>query len=234
MYTAEYDSDRIRRPRNDFVDYVVPYLTKESSLIDLGCGTCKKLIQLAKHVGKADGIDTNETVLRRGGDKIAQSTLTNIMLFSCNNFATPFRSQSYDFCTASLTLWSSAEVHRILKPNGLFFLEILCADDKKEIKQAFGKDEWGWRGRYLNQSVDERMMYIRKSMEPFFEIVDEQEVKYRTSLSVDGFVLLLNQTPTIRGFSESLDGKIIENLSEAGRISFDEHRVFIRAKRKGV
>ena len=232
MYTQGYDEKTIRQDSNHFVNFVIPSLNKDVNLLDLGCGTCKKLIDIAANTSKSFGIDRNQNLLTYATRKIEAERITNIFLYRGDNLATPFSSETFDFCTASLTLWSAGEVHRVLNRHGVFFIELLTADDKLDIKKAFGKDELGWRGRFLNQTHSERMNYITKSLEPFFSIDEIKDVNYQTSLSRDGFIALLQQTPTIRNFSIVNDRNAVDSVINNGKVVFFEHRILIKATKR--
>ena len=232
MYDRKYDLQSIRSENSDFVDFVTPRLRKSDLLVDLGCGTCRKVIKLAPFVKAVDALDRNEKMLAQAEESLVERKIDNVRLYQGDNFNTPFRSGAYDVCSTALSTWSPAEARRLLKDDGLFFIETLCPDDKFEIKQAFGKDELGERGYLFEQTLEERLFYLRTALEAFFEVEEVRFAERQTSLTEEGFVNLLQVTPTVRGFSVEKDGERVKGLLKEGKITFTEKRMMIRAKAK--
>jgi len=232
MYDRKYDLQSIRSENTDFVDFVTPHLQKSDRFVDLGCGTCRKVIKLAPFVKAVDALDRNAKMLAQAKKSLVERKIDNVRLYQGDNFNTPFRSGEYDVCSTALSTWSPAEARRLLKDGGLFFIETLCPDDKFEIKQAFGKDELGERGYLFGQTLEERLFYLRTALEAFFEVEEIRFTERKTSLTEEGFVNLLQVTPTVRGFSVEKDGERVKGLLKEGKITFTEKRMMIRAKAK--
>jgi SAM-dependent methyltransferase len=232
MYDRKYDLQSIRSENNDFVDFVTPHLQKSDLLVDLGCGTCRKVIKLAPCVKAVDALDRSEAMLAQARKSLTERKIDDVRLYQGDNFNTPFRSGGYDVCTTALSTWSPAEARRLLKDGGLFFIETLCPDDKFEIKQAFGEDELGARGYLFGQTAEERLFYLRTALEAFFEVEEIRFTERQTSLTEEGFINLLQVTPTVRGFSVEKDGETVKGLLKEGKITFTEKRMMIRAKAK--
>ena len=234
MYDKMYDNANIRQENEEFVKFVRPFLSKDKLVVDLGCGTCRKVIKMAHAVKSVAAVDRNIAMLRQAKKSLKKAGTTNVVLYLGDNLNAPFFSHTFDVCTSALSTWNPAEVHRLLKPDGYFFIETLAPDDKFEVKQAFGNDEFGPRGYLFQQTVEERELYLKTSLEPFFEIEDMQYAKQTTTLFLKGFVQLLMVTPTIRGFSRVKDKGIIDGLTNNGVVSFTEKRIMIRAKAKKI
>lgn len=232
MYDERYDDGKIRGGKSAFIGYVRPFLSAGMQMADFGCGTCRKVMQYAPLVGSVDAVDRSERMLHRAAQSLEQNGIENVRLFQGDNLNTPFPSHSYDVCTVSLSAWSAAEAHRLLKPQGCFFIEALLPDDKGEIKRAFGEDALGARGYLYGQTVEERMMYLEKSVRAFFSIEDISFFEQKTTLSEQGFLELLALTPTIRGFDEKADESVLKDLIQNGEVTFTERRVFLRALAK--
>ena len=234
MYNKTYDDQSIRVENADFVQFMLPHLNKTDKVVDLGCGTCRKLIKVAPYVQSADGLDRSVEMLQQARKTLKEQSVDNIRLFEGDNYNTPFVSGQYDVCSSALSVWSPAEVRRLLKPTGKLFIETLCADDKLEIKDAFGCDELGPRGYFRGQTREERIGYILAGLEPFFEIEECCFVDKETTLTEEGFVKLLQVTPTIRGFSLEKDEGAVKQLVVDGKVSFVERRMMLRATAKNV
>jgi SAM-dependent methyltransferase len=229
-YSAEYDSLEIRTESHDVIQYIIPFLNNKMVAIDLGCGTCRKSIQIAAHIHRLDCIDINEKMLIQAEINKNMSGLQNIRLCLGDNMDVPVESTTYDLCTAFLTTWSPAEAHRLLCKDGLLVIESLCSNDKIEMKTAFGKDEFGWRGRYLNQSTDERLFYLKRQISSFFNILSMKIISFDTILTRNGLIKLLLETPTIRNFSLSHDEHIIDKITQDNKIKLFKRRVIIIAR----
>lgn len=229
-YSIDYDNPEIRSADYDVVKYLNPFLNKNMDVIDLGCGTCRKTIKFAERVRRVDGVEINTNMIGKAIHNIKTAGLKNIFVCNADNMDVPFVSHSYNLCVALLTTWSVTEAYRLLQENGILFIETLCPDDKFEVKKAFGKDEFGWRGKYLNQTSNERLKYLRLQIEPFFKIQSIDTISFKTTLTRDGFIKLLLLTPTIRGFSLSKDMPIIDKLISGNRINITERRIIIVAQ----
>ena len=231
-YTTDYDSPDIRSHQYSSLDILMPYLKSNMNAVDLGCGTCRKTVEIAKRVKHIDCVDNNMCMLHKARQNIQAKQIRNIRLFFGDNLNLPFQSYSYDLCVSILTTWSPAEAHRLLHKDGLLFLEALDADDKVDLKRAFGHDEYGWRGRFLNQTSTDRLYYITLSLSPFFDIITMRNIEFTTTLSKMGLIKLLSTTPTIRDFSLEKDKSILDCVTSQGSVTLLEKRIVIIASVK--
>lgn len=229
LYSANYDSCKIRSQDYDIYKYILPILKNNMTAVDFGCGTCRKNIQIAQNIAHMDCVDINEKMLAKAAYNITKANIRNIRLCHGDNMDVPLPSHSYDLCTAFLTTWSPTEAHRLLCDKGQLFVEALCSDDKIEMKTVFGKDKFGWRGRNLNQSPSERLNYLRRMISPFFSIESMDIIRFNTVLTREGLIELLLTTPTIRDFSVKNDEHIIDELTPNNSITITERRVIITA-----
>lgn len=235
-YDNRYDDPLIRNTHTGFVDFVIPHLDKNDIMVDLGCGACRKTIPLSYYVKSIDALDRSSSILDQAKNNISENGIKNISLINGDNLNTPFASHYYDVCVSALSAWNASEIHRIIKANGLFFIESLCPDDKIELKLAFGRDSFGKRGYLLNQSIAERLFYVKTSLFPFFEIENIQFWENTTTLTKSGLITLLEVTPTIRNFSKynKKDIEVVDELCQDGTISFTEKRIMIKASAKDI
>lgn len=231
MYDARYDEEQIHSKQFDFVAYIKGYLSENAMLLDLGCGTCRKTEKIARIVKTVWGTDRNDLMLTKASENLIQKQITNVLLVKTDNHNTPFLSNSFDICTASLTHWSTTEVFRVLKPGGLFLIETLCPEDKLEIKQSFPEDHIGKRGYLSNQSSQERIRYLLTELSVFFEILNQKTMVSQTTLPLDDLITLLELTPTIRGFDKNKDYEFLRPLVNNNTVTFTEKRLYIVAKK---
>lgn len=229
MYNKYYDDPSIRANDFNFIGYLKPHLSSNMIICDLGCGTCKKTIKISNLTTRIIACDSSQDMLNKAQENLLAANCHNIELIVGNNLSLPFHDNSFDLCTAMLTTWSPSETYRVLRPRGLFIFEALCANDKAEIKIHFGKDSMGWRGRNLNQSPAAHELQLVTSLSPYFEVTDIKKVEFNTTLTKDGFIRLLECTPTIRNFPQDTDMSIIDTLSHDGFVTFTERRLFVSA-----
>jgi ubiquinone/menaquinone biosynthesis C-methylase UbiE len=111
------------------------YLAKPGLVIDLGCGTGRTLIPLARRGFRCVGVDLSRHMLRIVGEKAARQGLSvgrvqaNLVDLDC------LADQSADYCTCMFSTLGMirgranrrrtlVHVRRILKPGGLFVVHV--------------------------------------------------------------------------------------------------------------
>lgn len=233
LYNETYDDPMIRSTTYSCMDYFRQYYADGIDLaIDMGCGTCRKIIPVASEVGVYEAIDESPNMLGAAANNISSSGVDNIMLTLGCNLSTPYSSHSADLVSCFLSVFHPAEAHRVLRKNGRLIVEVLDARDKAEFKVAFGADRFGDRGIYLNMTSEEKLGYLTSSLDRFFDISNVEAVEFETHLQPEGVIELLYQTPTVRGF-DSRDHEIVHSIvNEEGLVSFIERRILISAVAK--
>lgn len=226
-----YDCNGIRNNTYHIADIINQhYDDPDAVALDLGCGTCRKIIPLSRYVKHYFGIDHNDKMLAKAQANIDQADIRNISVHHGNNFYLPFGDNTVQIISAFLTTYSIEEIIRVLSPGGKCIIEILGTNDKKNIKEAFGKDQLGWRGSMLNNSKKDRRDMLKSIFQPFFNRVDFVPYSYETTINREQFEILLQMTPTIRNFSIERDRTIIDSLCDSnGEISFVEEKIIVCA-----
>lgn len=239
-YDKRYDLSIIRNsddvPVYKISDFITRFTTGKGLALDIGCGTCRKIFSLASYFTRYYAIDNSDLMIDKALINIKQKKINNIEPFISNAFYLPFNNSSLDFVSCMLAPFSISEIHRVLNTNGILFMEMLGADDKKELKIEFGKDKFGDRGILLNTNSAEREKYFYTTLSNYFENIIIKNFKWDTSITKEGLKTLLELTPTIRGFNLKKDNLIIEemfkNNNGSDSITFKEHRMIITAKKK--
>lgn len=232
MYTGEYDSGSLRAPLGDTpytMDTIITeHCTGKEDLLDMGCGTCRKILSLVDKCNRIVGIDLSTSMVAKAQSKI--HAIPNFHVYLMNSTYTSFASQSFDIVTCMLSSFFPAEVYRVLKPGGRFFWECLGADDKRDFKTYFGKDSAGWRGILLEENNVSRIDNIRRMLDGLFANVEITEHRWTTRLNYEGVMLLLQQTSTIRGIETDLnqiEGAFRELSDSDGWVKVQEHRYVV-------
>lgn len=226
MYNRFYDTDKIRNKEYSVMTYIQRYYKANDICLDLGCGSCRKILNVLNQVDCYFAIDSDKN--RINVAKENTSEYRNIKLGVADNFYLPFEDNKFDLVSCFMSKYSIPETSRVLKCNGLFIIETLGANDKRDIKENFGKDELGWRGRLLYDSTDKQVERIFTSLSPFFKIIDYHCLSFKTCLKTNIFSNLLNMTNEVRNFDAEKDKHILSKLEDKNRcIQFEEERIII-------
>lgn len=131
-----YDESLAGTPLLDLdLAFVERYLTRNSRVIDLGCGTGRIAIPLAKIGHAVTAVDLSEEMLRVAGEKAAAAGVRLDRAKANIAAADAFRLQSFDaalFMFATLGMIARADARRrvienafrLVKPGGLFLLHV--------------------------------------------------------------------------------------------------------------
>lgn len=231
MYRETYDNLNIRNNNYCIIEYIKEYYKPDYLCLDLGCGSCRKIKQIANKVNCYYAIDCDPTRINLAEQNGIKDY--NIKVGVGDNFYLPFRDGEFDLVSGFMTKYSVCETSRVLKNNGIFIIETLGADDKRDIKYKFGKDQFGWRGRMLYDSTDKQLNRIKESMFPFFKIEKEYRICFETSIKANELSELFQMTNEIRCFDKNRDDCIIQSLkNDNGYIKFNEERLIIVGRKR--
>lgn len=117
------------------------------NILDLATGTADLAITLAKHNPKAHivGMDISEKMLEKGKEKVKQQGFESQIELRLGDAASlPFGDNSFDAVTVAFGVRnfenrtrSLAEIHRVLKPNGMVYILEFSMPEKFPIKQLY-------------------------------------------------------------------------------------------------
>ena len=122
---------------NDIVvSCIKPFLTADTVALDIGCGTCRKIMPLANRVRRYYGIDYNSTMINRALENVQMTNARNVIPILGNNFYLPFEDEKFDLVSSMLAMYCFGEIHRVLRSGGILCMELLGVNDKIELKKG--------------------------------------------------------------------------------------------------
>lgn len=218
-YTESYEREILRgisedRPWNLFSE-IKKVLKSPHKLLDIGCGTATKLIQLASITNYQEiiGIEPNERMRFKAKENVKLSNLDNISIVNGSAENLPFDDHIFDVVTAMVAPHNTSEVHRVLKPGGHAIIEKIGDRDKWNLKVLFGQDSKGLRGQFCNYDEGKREIEFREEFSHLFTKTSTKNGFWKTYYSFEGLILLLEQTPTIRAFDRKKDLHILDKIA---------------------
>ncbi|MFH1187902.1 MAG: class I SAM-dependent methyltransferase, partial [bacterium] len=213
-YDQNYESVLMRgvqdpRPWN-LIEIIKSYCKKTDKLLDLGCGTAFKTIQLASCVKIIYGIDNNKKMLKKAKQNIQAAKIKNIFLTNADVKQIPFDDNFFNIATCMVAPHDTKELFRVLKPGGYAILEKLGDRDHWNFKKEFDRGKKRKRGQFADFRQGERAGIYKKEFEKLFSEVIIRNEFWKTWYSDEGLYLLLEQTPMIKNSNKEKDKKIVE------------------------
>lgn len=240
-YSELYDREILRgenetRPWN-LINEIRSIVKPQHRILDIGCGTASKLIKLASQTNYKFivGIEPNDRMRSKAEENIQASNLDNISIINGSAENLPFDNQVFDVVTAMVAPHNTSEIHRVLKSGGQAIIEKIGDRDKWDLKVLFGQDNQGLRGQFCYYSEGEREIEIRDKFSSLFPEVSTKNGFWKTYYSLEGLLLLLEETPTVRNFDRENDAHIIEEIEKLYMtdkgITTIQNRIFLKAKK---
>jgi SAM-dependent methyltransferase len=240
-YDARYDSVLLRgwddpeTPRPwQLSKEILNHAGQEKTLLDVGCGTAFKIIPLSYHFKEIVGLDPSQSMLNAARRNKCLNQVDNLHLVMGTGQKIPFPKHSFDVITCMLSRWDVAELHRVLKPNGILIVEHIGSEDKKDFKSLFGKDKNGWRGQFLEYSKADFLKIYHQMFSEYFNYVSIQDGFWNTFYKIQGLYELLSFTPIIRNFDpvkdEAVFQEAIKRFKTPQGVQLQQNRILIYAQ----
>lgn len=239
-YQSGYDSSLIQgmddpetpRPWN-LMNEIRGVISKEKTLLDIGCGTGSKIFPLSAYLLGLVGLDPSQSMLDSA--LLHKSAFpSTIELVKGQAEHLPFKDHSFDIITSILSRWDVKEIYRVLKPKGIAIIETIGCQDKRDFKYFFGMDKLGWRGQFMEYDQKEYVGQCQEKFSQRFHTVSVKSGFWNTYYSPEGIKKLLSFTPTIRNYNEIHDApyleKAIQACSTEKGIKLTQNRIFIYAE----
>lgn len=117
------------------------YLKKDYEILDFGCATGKKSIQLSLSVKKIDCLDISPIMINFAKENAKEQGIENIEFFNGTIYDDCLKKHSYDIIVSFGVLHLLADykdvirrVNELLKPDGLFISTTACLKEKMSLR----------------------------------------------------------------------------------------------------
>lgn len=137
---------------------------KKQKLLDMGCGTGNHILALSDNFDKMIGLDENKNMLEKAKRKMKLNKIKNVKLKHGSMTKLPFKKNEFDSIITIQTLHhlssnnssfpeellnhTIAEVNKILKPEGIFIINM---STHYQIKNCF------WWAQFIPNAIDKVM-----------------------------------------------------------------------------
>lgn len=193
----------------DFLEIVKGYVTDKTVLLDIGTGGGKKLLEVAKTVEKAYGIDHQQSMISTAHRNLAESKMRNVEFKLADAKNLPFPEEHFDIIMCRHAPFSAQQVYRVMKPKGIFLTQqVYSGKDAANIKRIFGRGQ-GY-GRKPGTGIKK---HVRELQAAGFEILRKDTcnvTEYYADMA--DVIFLLRNTPIIPDFDIDKDRKHLEEI----------------------
>ena len=122
------------------IEKLKSYLSADSHVLDIGCGTGTQCSDLSSNVKQVTGIDISSKLLVIAEQRKAERKIENVEFIQTTVFDERFIPGSFDVVMAFYVLHFFEDIDEVirhiyglLKPDGLFILETACMGEKGKI-----------------------------------------------------------------------------------------------------
>lgn len=141
--SKSYDSNakqRFSQTYNDTYKKCCGYLKPTDTVLDYGCGTGIITTAIAKDVKEIHALDYSDKMIDVAKRKAERKKITNISFITSSIEDCSFSDETFDVVLAANVLCYIKEderiirqIHRLLKPDGIFLSVTDCLDEKKSF-----------------------------------------------------------------------------------------------------
>lgn len=239
VYSSGYEDDSIRGREDkrpwDITAEIRQYCGRHKRLLDIGCGTCVKVLPLASLLNEIVGLDPSKDMRDKAAENGRDQSINNLTLVDGKADALPFSDNEFDIVTCIVAAHKTNEVFRVLKPGGVAIIEKLSEQDKYEFKEYFGDDENGPRGQFMHMRPGERCSTYKSEFETRYSDVSLRIGRWEAFLTREGLIKLCTETSIIRNFDPSVDmdtvDRYVDQYSGPNGVSIQHERILIVAQK---
>lgn len=222
----------------DFTAVLKSNLPKEAVVLDCGCGTAFKDVELVPFVKKVVGFDSSEGILEKAKEVVQSAGKRQTIDLALANvdFNFPFPSGYFDMVANMLAPHNAKEEFRVLKPGGMVVMERPGEGDKRNAKLMFGSDDQGPRG-YLCDIIEGGLAnrYEEDFKKAGFAEVTVREGQWGTYYTRDGLIKVISGARTVRNFDVDKDAAVIDEIEREFTtprgIRLVQHRILLTARK---
>ncbi|MBN1408551.1 MAG: class I SAM-dependent methyltransferase [Calditrichaceae bacterium] len=170
------------------------YLTPNDIVLDFGCATGTKTLELADSVKHIYGLDISAEMINQANKKMIECNLQNISFTQVDIFDSTFEKSTFDkiISFGVIHLLDENEkiinrIHELLKPNGLFISSTACLKGKMTFKNRLEFNAYlvikklGFFPLHLNMFIPENVEKIITNQS--FEIVKSETIYHGITIS---------------------------------------------------
>jgi ubiquinone/menaquinone biosynthesis C-methylase UbiE len=235
-YEFKSDSELVKGEKPAFFELLIDNVNKDSSVLDIGCGSGELALKLSSYCKKIVGVDCYARYISTANKDKQSKKIKNISFKIADARKLPFKDKSFDLVYSSRGPLSAGadflkEALRVLKKGGLLLEETIGETDKIELKRIFK------RGQNFPY-VFKKQTLVKKLLDQFgVELVYLKNfVYYQKFSSLSAVVKVLERTPIIPDFNRRQDQESLRKLSASNGkkgIILSAHRLWwIGQKRK--
>lgn len=238
-YQINYDDTILRGQEEkrpwDLVEMILGFADPHKILLDIGCGTAKKMLPIAPMFKQLIGVEPNGAMLAQAQRYFSEKNIHNVIFLQGEARQLPVNTASVDVACAILSVHDPKEIFRVLKPGGWVITEDSTENDKAGLKQYFYDADQQPRGQYSYLPQDGMARLNAAMYQTLFTDVTVQQGAWDAYFSREALIYLLEQTPLIKHFSlekdeRQLDTAISHLMTEQG-IRITHQRVLMLARK---
>jgi SAM-dependent methyltransferase len=124
--SMSFEAQLATRSAADYADFLLPYLTRDSHVLDVGCGAGTITFGMAKLAGQVIGVDLDEVEFADARNYAMQQGIDNVAFRSGSVYALEVPTDTFDACLCHSMLEAIdrpldglQEIRRTLKPGGV-------------------------------------------------------------------------------------------------------------------
>ena len=122
-----FEAKLAARNASDYADFLIPYLTPTSRVLDVGCGEGTVSVGLARIAGHVVGVDLDEGAFADARCHATDHGIDNVNFRTGNVYSLGLSDNEFDACLCHSVLEAIDrpldalhEIKRVLKPGGVF------------------------------------------------------------------------------------------------------------------
>jgi len=137
----DYNERQFEPVYKEIISKTKEHLNTNDNVLDFGCATGTKTLELARATKQIQGIDISNEMIKEATKKTKDLKITNASFIHGTIFTNVFNEESFDeiISYGVIHLLDDSKniirrIHELLKPDGLFISSTACLKDKMALK----------------------------------------------------------------------------------------------------